>query len=345
MTTSPLAKRTDVSTNGLNRSCVAESHQSSPFIKTSINALRRLHVDFKSQTYTFLPLSAIPLLLFDFFNPHRIYPSRSMAEPAGLAVGIVALAGLFNTTVECFEYIQLGRTFRTDFQTSQLKLDNARLRLSRWGKSLGLNDKDIQETASLQGCFRTEKNVKQAEALLGQILELFAEAEGVSDRYRGRKESQHSSLVVYDPQIDLDPPTAKLHERMRGLALERQNRSDVRQKAKWALYQEKQFRRLIEDITDLVDGLDKLFPAAQQAQRHLCDAEVSALTFGENGALSMLRDIAAAQDKLLEQAITKAAAENGEKSHHIVFSCGSNSGVQLGHNSGIISGLTFGRGG
>lgn len=54
-----------------------------------------------------------------------------MAEAAGLAASVIALAGLFNNTVECFEFIQLGRNFGKNFQTSQLKLDNARLRLSR----------------------------------------------------------------------------------------------------------------------------------------------------------------------------------------------------------------------
>ncbi|KAF2022631.1 small s protein [Setomelanomma holmii] len=252
-----------------------------------------------------------------------------MAEAAGLVVGVVALAGLFNNTVECFEFVQLGRAFGKNFQTSQLKLDNARLRLSRWGKSLGL-DGDVRDTVSLQGRFESEANVKHAEALLGQIVELFAEAEGVSNRYKSRTAPQDGSLVVYDPQTDLDPAVAKLHDKMRQLAVERQNQSGVRQKAKWALYQEKQFIRLIEDITELVNDLDNLFPAAQQSQRDLCDIEVS--TIGEGEGVSVLREIAAAQDKLLGQAITKATEDNG-RSHHIVFSGSGNTGLQLGHNS------------
>ncbi|KAH7061831.1 prion-inhibition and propagation-domain-containing protein [Paraphoma chrysanthemicola] len=263
-----------------------------------------------------------------------------MAETAGLVVGVVALASLFNNTVECFEFVQLGRTFGKSFQTSQLKLDNARLRLSRWGKSLGLDD-DVRDTASLQGRFGSEANVKHAEALLGQIVELFAEAEGVSSRYKSRTEPQDGSLVVYDPQTDLDPAVAKLHDKMRQLAIERQNRSGVRQKAKWALYQEKHFRRLIEDITELVNDLDSLFPTTQHSQRDLCDIEVSAI--GEGEGISVLREIAAAQDKLLEQAITKAT-ESAGRSHHIVFSGSGNTGVQVGHNSGTMSGFTFGKG-
>jgi hypothetical protein len=264
-----------------------------------------------------------------------------MEGTAGLVVGVAALASLFNSTVECFEFIQLGRAFGKDFQTSQLKLDNARLRLSRWGKSLGLDD-EIRDTTSLQGRFGSESAIKHAEALLGQIVELFAEAEGVSNRYKSRKEPRDDSLVVYDPQTDLNAAAAKLHLKMRQLAIERQNRTGIRQKAKWALYQEKQFRRLIEDITELVDSLVELFPAAQQSQRELCDLEVSAI--GEGEGISILRDIAAAQDKLLEEAI-KTTMKSTDPSYHIVFSGNGNTGLQLGYNSGTMSGFTFGKGG
>ncbi|KAF2623383.1 hypothetical protein BU25DRAFT_414388 [Macroventuria anomochaeta] len=263
-----------------------------------------------------------------------------MAETAGLVIGVVALAGLFNNTVECFEIVQLGRAFGKSFQTSQLKLDNARLRLSRWGKSLSLDD--VRDAVSLPGRLGSETTVKHAEALLGQIIELFAEAEGVSNRYRSRTEPEDNSLAVYDPQTDLYPAVAKLHNKMRQLAIERQNRSGVRQKAKWALYQEKQFRRLIEDVTELVDGLVELFPATQQTQRELCDREVSAIGDGEG--MSVLKEIAAAQDRLLEQAITNATV-GAERSHHIVFSGSGNTGLQLGHNSGTMSGFMFGKGG
>jgi hypothetical protein len=203
---------------------------------------------------------------------------------------------------------------------------------------LGLDD--VRNTVSLQGRFGSEANVKHAKALLGQIVELFAEAEGVSNRYRGRTEPQDSSLAVYNPQIDLDPAMAMLHEKMRQLAIERQSRSGIRQKAKWALYQEKQFRRLIEDITELVEDLDVLFPAVQHFQRDLCDIEVS--TIGEGQGMSVLREIAATQDKLLEQVIMRST-QSADKSHHIIFSGSGNTGPQLGHNSGTMSGFTFGR--
>lgn len=93
-------------------------------------------------------------------------------EAGGLAVGVVALAGLFNNAVDCFEYVQLGRSFCTNFQTSLLKLDNARLRLSRWGQSVGLSG-DVKNARSLQTVALPTEDVAKAEKVLGQILDLF----------------------------------------------------------------------------------------------------------------------------------------------------------------------------
>jgi hypothetical protein len=97
-------------------------------------------------------------------------------EPAGLAVGVIALAGLFNNAVDCFEYVQLGRNFSGSFQTNIIKLDNARLRLSRWGQSIGLGG-DLEEVQSLDSATLSPEDTARAEALIGQIQELFAKAE------------------------------------------------------------------------------------------------------------------------------------------------------------------------
>lgn len=90
---------------------------------------------------------------------------------------------------------------------------------------------------------------------------------------------------------------------MRKLCIDRQNQSALRKKAKWALYEEKYFKRLIEDIKELVDELSELFPAMKQEQLKLCEVEVSEI--GIDGA-SALIDIAKSQDKDLEAAIIAA---------------------------------------
>ena len=259
-----------------------------------------------------------------------------MAEIVGLTVGVIALAGLFSNAIECFECIQFGRAFGKNFQTSQLKLDNARLRLSRWGSSLGLSD-DLRGARLLEERFGS-KTIEHAKASLGQILELFAKAESVSEKYKRQTKANDSSLATYNSQTDLGLATADLHNKMRQLSMERQNKTALWQKAKWALYEEKHFRQLIEDVTGLINGLVELFPASQEVQQRLCDTEVSMM--GVSEGLSILKEIAAEQDKLLETAISKVR-NNGGGLHNIVFSGSNNTGFQLGHNSGTLSGITF----
>ncbi|GME31684.1 uncharacterized protein LTHEOB_3110 [Neofusicoccum parvum] len=222
-------------------------------------------------------------------------------EPAGLAVGVVGIAALFNNAVECFEYIQLGRNFGKDFGTSQLKLDNARLRLSRWGEAIQIHDAESLPP----------RETRQAGRNIGHILELFADAEGISKTFRGTATAN----------TDLAKHT--------GLS----------QKTKWALYQKKHFEELIENITDLVDGLEKILPAPQATQSRLCEEEIS--TIGAQADLPLLEEVVVEQDPSLVDAIRKVLAEQ-ERLPGVVFSGANNRGFQLGNNTGTISGFTFG---
>jgi hypothetical protein len=224
-------------------------------------------------------------------------------EAGGLAVGVVALAGLFTNAMDCFEYVQLGRSFGTNFQTSVLKLDNARLRLSRWGEAVGLSA-TLENVASLQAAVVNKENIPKAERALGQILELFARAECISAEYRRSAETEESNLAALDVHADMDNMGQTLHEKMRKLCIKRQNKSTMRQKAKWALYEEKHFNRLIEDIIGLIDTLFEVFPAVEQEQRlKLCEFEVSEIGVE---SLSALIEIVRSQDKDLEAATSAA---------------------------------------
>ena len=64
---------------------------------------------------------------------------------------------------------------------------------------------------------------------------------------------------------------------------------------------------------------------------------------GENTVMPLLGKVASEQDALLKDAIAKLAASKGA-SYNTVFLGSHNSGFQLGHNTGSISGFTFGKG-
>jgi Prion-inhibition and propagation len=233
-------------------------------------------------------------------------------EPAGLTVGVVALAGLFNNAVDCFEYIQLGRNFGKDFQTSLLKLDNARLRLSRWGEAARLNG-DVADVQSLELTALSPEDIPKAEGLLGHILDLFTDAEKVSGNFKSQAVTGDSGLMVLDVHADLDAAHRTLHDQMRGLSIRRQNKTSLQQKAKWALYEKKHLERLISDVIELVNDLVETFPAIQQAQRELCKIEVSDI--GTNGSLPILEGITASQDKELHAAILEVLKKSDVSIH------------------------------
>src|SRR5258708_991379 len=65
----------------------------------------------------------------------------------GVVTGTLSVAALFNTCVECFEYIQLGRHFGEHYERCQLRLDVARIRLGRWGEAVQINENPRFETS------------------------------------------------------------------------------------------------------------------------------------------------------------------------------------------------------
>lgn len=261
-----------------------------------------------------------------------------MAETAGLAIGVVALAGLFNSSIECFEFVQLGRAFEKNFETAQLRLDTCELRLSRWGASVGL-DKASEPAGIGTDAFKSNADIAKAKERLSHIIELFAEAENVSIKFKDRKEPGSAELTICDPRSKLEPPMFDLHSKMRQLAIERQTKVGFMKRARWALYEEKRLRRLIEDVNDLVDGLLTLFPESHNNQEKLCEAEVSHL--GENKGIRLLQDVAKEQDKLLETMLKRSrVALPGAQ--HAEFSGANNQGSQIGFSSGAVTN-TFGK--
>lgn len=91
-----------------------------------------------------------------------------MAETA------LALIPLFNHIVEDIHYFKLAKDFGTDLQSNMILLENSALRLSRWGKTVGLTS-DMKEVTSLEGLIAPD-NEKQALRTLTQINDLMKEA-------------------------------------------------------------------------------------------------------------------------------------------------------------------------
>ncbi|PON28482.1 hypothetical protein TGAM01_v202976 [Trichoderma gamsii] len=241
---------------------------------------------------------------------------------------------VFSNTVQSFGQIQMGANFHGSFKVNLLKLDVVCLRLARWGQSVGIANFD--RAKSLKTTKLAPENREQVQNLLNQILELFADAKAASKRFEKRNEDV--ALSALDPIEELDGVSALLHEKIQDIVKKRQGQFEL-ESDEWTLYEEKNFARLIEDIGELLDNLIELFPGIREDQRKLCEEEVSEMR-NKGVRLSLIKDIAAVQDKLLSDTAAKAMKPATTYSKSVVFS-GVNSGLQIGNNSGQISNIRF----
>ncbi|KFY93176.1 hypothetical protein V500_03861 [Pseudogymnoascus sp. VKM F-4518 (FW-2643)] len=216
-----------------------------------------------------------------------------MAEPFGISAGAIGIAAAFSACIECFAYIQFGRHFGRDFQTDQLTLSCARLRLARWGESV-----DIYNDSKLGKVDATVTQIQVAKDTLFQILVLFAETESISKNYKSAaKTGEDLSPFSTD---DMDRTIVALDNKMERLAVKRQKGSRLRKLTSWALYHRTELKELLKDIVSLIDSIENLFPAPE-AQMTLVRQEAAAL--GDKESLELIKNKAKGIDGLLQTAI------------------------------------------
>ena len=84
---------------------------------------------------------------------------------------------------------------------------------------------------SLPQTLGSTQDMDRAEQTLGQILKLFADAEGISVKFKNRIGRTEQELLLQDTRTDLEPVALSLHHKMRDLSIKRQHQTGLRQKA------------------------------------------------------------------------------------------------------------------
>jgi hypothetical protein len=161
-------------------------------------------------------------------------------ETAGLVIGSLGLAALFETCMTCFDYIDTGRQYGKDYQRFVISMGSLELRMSRWWDVAGLR----ASTARI-----SEKEERQIKDLLGWIYSDLQDAQEMAHRH-------NNPGMTDDGSIRLET----LANRFRRQANIRQRRTPLGKIIKWALRNEKKCKCLIEDIKEAVDDLEKVLP-------------------------------------------------------------------------------------
>lgn len=221
-----------------------------------------------------------------------------MAEPFGIIAGAIGITSAFTACVDCFEYVQFSRHFGRDFQTSQLALNCARLRLTRWGESVNIYD---DPKLGRQDVTPTEIQLIK-DALL-QILVLFADTESISKKYNLTAKAGED-LSAYSTG-DMDPNMVVLDNKIKSLAIQRQKKGRFLKLTGWALYHRSALKDLLEQIVSLIDEIEKLFPAPQ-TQTTLVQQEAAEI--GDKQSLKLIEDAATGVDGLLQKTVKEVIA-------------------------------------
>ncbi|RDW57733.1 hypothetical protein BP5796_12534 [Coleophoma crateriformis] len=217
-----------------------------------------------------------------------------MAEIFGTVASALSIAALFNNCVDCFEYIQLGRHFGRDYERCQLKLDTAKIRMSRWGQAVGINE-DPRFTIDTPA----DKESQHIRAILEEIDQLYRTVQKSSARYE--IDATQKDLMHFEAK-ELQPVARRLHSRLGVIATRRQKQTSLLKKATWALYDGKNLDKLVEQIGGFVDDLEKLLPV-EDTRRRLVEMEIEEVD--DEQSLTALQTAAASTDQLLSEAVTK----------------------------------------
>lgn len=217
-----------------------------------------------------------------------------MAEAFGVVAGALSVAALFNNCVESFGYIQMGRHFGQNYERCQLKLDIAQARLSMWGRAAGITD--ASRFTELAGDERTE----HIRMIFEEIGTLFTSLQQTSKRYE--LGAEHEKLVPFTDD-DMHPLFRRLHDRLS--VHHRQKQTSLVKKTTWALYDGKNFDKLVKEITGFIDDLEKLYPV-EAARRQLVQLGIEDID--DEPALATVRDVAKDVDNILAEAAAQKSA-------------------------------------
>ena len=242
-----------------------------------------------------------------------------MAEAAGLVLGTVALASLFNTCADCFKLIQIGIQASPDYQKTVIEISVLQLRFARWGEAINVSELHLPEAEQ-----------RTLEGLLNQIKDVFAKSEHISRRYQ--RTANEDELPVYDAVNDMEPMQRNLFMKLRDMAKppkpkDRESKPRtpkapigmrLTRKVAWALYTKGDLDTLIAEICRLIAHLEITFPA-QEMRLRLCEQQTDALE-EESLPLNFLGDAIKQRnlDPLFENMVTKTLNRNNVYQENIL---------------------------
>ena len=196
-------------------------------------------------------------------------------EAGGLAVGVISLASLFSSCIECFGYYRAAKECPRAIRTKLVKLDFEKTRLLIWANQVGLVSTDAKSRHP--GIERYQDRLLES---LEQIQDLLAQAQQMREKYGVRQKDDPSGV---DEATDLVSRNsldtfAASYRRFKGKFSVSNAGPKLSLRTRWAIYDETKFEGLIKDLRDFVDNLFLLVEVDLSVQNQIVEEDIMAVT-------------------------------------------------------------------
>lgn len=187
-------------------------------------------------------------------------------EPISLSI---AVATLFTTCIECFEYFKAAKEFQQSSEVLLVKLEYQQERLLVWGDIAGIGGEEQHGFGSVLGYDGKRQDLTKR--CLASIRGLLKNTEILKSKY-GLQEYSPDHAVASPPGI-----SSNALKRFRIRVGRHAQGPSVLEKTRWAIYDESKFQKLVEDIRDLVDGLTAELPVSSELQEQKVRDDIASM--------------------------------------------------------------------
>lgn len=187
-------------------------------------------------------------------------------EPISLSI---AVASLFTTCIECFEYFKAAKGLEQHFEVLLVKLEYQEERLLVWGDLTGICDENPRSVGPIPE--REQKRQDRTKRCLDSINHLLQDTETLKNKY-GLRVSAPMGDTVSRSGI-----SSNALKRFR-LRLGRQSQvPSVLDKTRWAIHDGTKFQKLVQDIRELIDCLMIEVPVSPELQEQKLQDDIASM--------------------------------------------------------------------
>jgi len=181
-------------------------------------------------------------------------------EAAGLAIGVIGLAGAFKDIIDLFALFTASRSMVNDFALLETKLDIEKTRLLKWAESVKLLATDYDK--------RLDDITLSLTNIFACIRVLLGDASNLKEKY-GLAEAPAQGLTDSSQALSARDSAPWMEKFVRDFAAfqirARQEKPSVGMRLKWVIRDKEKFQGLITELEYFISKLRELVPSAPQS--------------------------------------------------------------------------------